>query len=363
MLSLIFICYRRPKLLRNSLESVNRQTLRPDEIILMEDGDDGGETAAIAKEFGAKHIQRPRPDFPLFGNLPAVRNMAIKSASGDYICIQDSEIRYQTDTALEEMMKSATSLDGISQPLVLNLDEDGSVNKIYGWYSKEAAYFGGGPFLGKKDYFLKIGGWEEQFQGYGFDDHFFLLCLRKNNILYFHANAIAEHQWHIRVPHEITGFANRSLIFLYEQEIEQGIRPAVANYGPPVTQAFTEETFFEYIREIGYELDRRTRHANIPWRASYCNWHNTQEGKYWSDIIHPTFDIIGVCRNQKDEPDTKDHIAAYLYADATWAIAQAKMIEYDSDARWNSHKDRLIGIHKAWATAALQKAKKILCET
>lgn len=90
--SLIVTTYNRPDALAAALESVRRQTRRPDETIVVDDGSDG-RTAAVVRRFDAalpclKHLWQPHDGF-----RPArMRNWGILEAVGDYVVLVDGDM-------------------------------------------------------------------------------------------------------------------------------------------------------------------------------------------------------------------------------------------------------------------------------
>lgn len=359
MLSLILICFRRPIQLEKTLESISSQTTQPDELILMEDGDDGGITATLAKKFKAKHIQSPRPEELSYGNMSKVRNIAWRFAQGDVIGIQGSELIYESKNAIEELVKNLQP-DSITTPCVKNLDKNGNLS-FPPWYTHPSigSFFGDGPHFLHKKTLEKIGGWEEQFIGYGFDDGFFDLCCQKQNIKRIRLdNIIAAHQWHERGEHEIISFATRSLFCLLESEINEGLRPPVANSGSFVTKSNSQSELNQKLMSSARELYSRCQ-SNIKWRTEYRVWHDCIRFMDWATLpfLDKTFDLIGQIRNQTED-FTKDHLAGYLLLDSAWAFGRALQIQRDQDIRWLSHKDRCFNIHMAWAAKAVERANK-----
>jgi glycosyltransferase involved in cell wall biosynthesis len=121
--------WNRPQLLRFSVESVLAQTVAFDELILADDGSDAA-TRAVLEEFAA----RPRVRVlwrQHQGNPGAVRNAAIREASGRYIAFADSDDLWHPEklgrqlTALREnpqcrwCYSAARLIDGQGEPIVL----------------------------------------------------------------------------------------------------------------------------------------------------------------------------------------------------------------------------------------------------
>lgn len=91
--TLIITTYNSPAYLRLTLESVLRQKVMPDEVIIADDGS-GEETGAVVEEYrgkihaGFQHVWHPDEGF----RLAAIRNKAIERATGDYMVQIDGDI-------------------------------------------------------------------------------------------------------------------------------------------------------------------------------------------------------------------------------------------------------------------------------
>jgi glycosyltransferase involved in cell wall biosynthesis len=91
--SLVMLYKDREAQVVKTLESIVDQRYEPLEIIVVEDGDDGGTISAIAKFYGARHLRVSREapvesgrsqyytKNPPFGNLPVLRNKGIAAAT------------------------------------------------------------------------------------------------------------------------------------------------------------------------------------------------------------------------------------------------------------------------------------------
>jgi glycosyltransferase involved in cell wall biosynthesis len=83
-ISVIIPAYNGERFLPRCLASVIAQTLKPHEVIVVDDGSTDN-TAALAAELGAKVIQRSN------GGVSAARNTGIQNASGDWIALLDAD--------------------------------------------------------------------------------------------------------------------------------------------------------------------------------------------------------------------------------------------------------------------------------
>jgi glycosyltransferase involved in cell wall biosynthesis len=104
-ISVVIPAYNAARFMPRCLASVVAQTLKPYEIIVVDDGSTDS-TAALAAELGAKVISQPN------GGLSAARNTGIRNASGEWIALLDADdlwapeklerqaARIQSDTVL-----------------------------------------------------------------------------------------------------------------------------------------------------------------------------------------------------------------------------------------------------------------------
>ncbi len=100
-ISVVIPAYNAERFLRRCLASVFAQTLKPDEVIVVDDGSTD-RTAALAAELGATVVRRPN------GGLSAARNTGIQNASGEWIALLDADDLW-APTKLERQTASIES--------------------------------------------------------------------------------------------------------------------------------------------------------------------------------------------------------------------------------------------------------------
>ena len=83
-ISVVIPAFNAAVYLPRCLKSVFAQTLKPDEVIVVDDGSTDN-TAALAAELGARVISRPN------GGLSAARNTGIQNASSEWIALLDAD--------------------------------------------------------------------------------------------------------------------------------------------------------------------------------------------------------------------------------------------------------------------------------
>jgi hypothetical protein len=199
--SIAMAAYDPAPLLRNTLETIKMQTRKPDQIIVVEDGFDGGKTEAVCEEARSYGLpieyicRRNRPNVG-FSNPSVVRNIGIRQARGDIVIIQNPEVRFTKPTDLENILAPTEEnpLVSCSAPCE-SLNEDGRHNI---WYADPnlmnynhfcEAY--------RRDCLIAIGGFDEGFRGYGYEDNDFNWRLGATGVTCQWAkNVVTQHQWH-----------------------------------------------------------------------------------------------------------------------------------------------------------------------
>jgi glycosyltransferase involved in cell wall biosynthesis len=83
-ISVVIPAYNAAAFLPRCLKSVYAQTLKPHQIIVVNDGSSDG-SAKVAAELGATVVNRPN------GGLSAARNTGIQNATGDWIALLDAD--------------------------------------------------------------------------------------------------------------------------------------------------------------------------------------------------------------------------------------------------------------------------------
>ncbi|WP_083501695.1 glycosyltransferase family 2 protein [Sphaerimonospora mesophila] len=97
MISVVVPCYNAAKTLRLCLESVLAQTLRPDEIVVVDDASTDG-SAAIAEELGCRVVRLPENR-----GVSAARNAGTDATTGDVVFFLDSDVALRPDAVANAM--------------------------------------------------------------------------------------------------------------------------------------------------------------------------------------------------------------------------------------------------------------------
>ena len=203
--SIVMSAYNRAHLLNSTLETIRTQTRRPDQIVVVEDGDDGGKTESVClrhKDLGLPidfYRRHNRPD-RAFSNPAIVRNIGIKRATGDILIIQEPEVKYTAPTDIEKLVAPVEQISCLSMFAPCRaLKEDGSEGI---WYGDPATpRFTESCHAVRRAHVMAIGGYDENFIGYGREDDDFLWRLNFFGVHYRWAkDVLVIHQWHAGYP-------------------------------------------------------------------------------------------------------------------------------------------------------------------
>lgn len=242
----IIYCKGREKQFEQTLLSVERQKYSgPLEIIVTEDGDDGGTCERLCAQFGARHMKFPRigepvlsnrPGYwkenPPFGNLPVMRNRGIAACSHDILIFHDSEMRHDNQVIEELANRVNDDPKLLVSAMMKRENEDGAPpywNRHPDLNEPNSSSISSANAIQRKT-LADMGGFDELFNGYGSDDDFFFFIARENFKVEYSKEAVCSHQFHHGVPFDYpTARAGRAVFFRLRHEIQKGLRPPKAN--------------------------------------------------------------------------------------------------------------------------------------
>jgi len=354
--SIAFPCWRRGALLRNTLESINRQAYPGKlELIVVEEENDGL-TEQLAAEYGARYIRNERVEpFPVFQSITKLWNMCWQAASSEIVILQCAEVMHRNNV-IESLVDHLLTSDKktLATPLIEDLAEDGS---FAGWYnhptegSRPGWVSGAGPHCFYKWEMEKIGGYDLQFYGYGGEDNYLFFLLRKNgwNIDYV-PSALCAHQWHERTKYEpTTGYANRSLINALTMEIELGWIPPLANREP--LELRRRPDIEELYKVLACTVD-------FPMSETFKNWREN----FYETPIHPD-DLFVLQRTIANEGLGKVYEIGEMITESVWAMlreTEARQVADEASGQWKNRASFCADIHATWAALSLEKAKRLM---
>ena len=105
-ISVVIPSYNRKELLKRSINSVNNQTIKPFEIIVVDDGSFDGTEAMIKRNYDfIKFIKQKNK------GVSAARNFGIKVSSGEWICFLDSDDEWKNDKLEKQIIAVKSNPD------------------------------------------------------------------------------------------------------------------------------------------------------------------------------------------------------------------------------------------------------------
>lgn len=236
--SVTMAAYHRHNQMRNTFETYLTQTRKPNEIIVVEDGYDDGSTESVCRDYAerlnVKYLcRRNRPKMG-FSNPAIPRNIGIRAATGDILVIQNPEVRFTKPTDFANIVAPTEADPMISGCAPCEaLREDGTHKQ---WYCDPAlSNFNHFCQAYRRAQLMAIGGFDEGYLGYGWEDHSFCMRLNRAGIVTVWAkDVVTQHQWHPGFP-DPNGAKYQAFNIAYSeremQDILAGKRTLEANVG------------------------------------------------------------------------------------------------------------------------------------
>lgn len=231
-ISLLMTAYNRAHLLPRTIESIKKQTLQPDQIILVEDGNDG-KTESICRDAGIEYYcRRNRVEV----NIPVPWNIGIRRATGDILILQNAEIFYEDSDAIEKIVAPV-----IANPLITSVPKVRSITKtgeFETWYihpdkpRTNAAL----PIINfcqalRLEWAVKIGGFDEEYKNYGLDDDDFQNRLWAQGVRHTYIDTIVTHQWHEHDRYDVPQYNRNETRYNFTYARVKAGEQVIANVG------------------------------------------------------------------------------------------------------------------------------------
>lgn len=242
-ITLIILTYNRPDALAVVLQSIEKQSELPFEVIIADDGS-AEETHQLIKKMSAGfpvpllHAWHPDEGF----RIARIRNAAIKISSGEYFIFSDGDLilhpRFIEDfrknaTAGEALIGSRVFLNSevtnrilktgnadFGNPFFTSVFEKNRMNafripilsSLFQPVKYSVKLRGGLLGVWKND-LIEVNGWNEDFEGWGLEDSELLVRLHHTGVLFrkMKFRAITYHLWHETEKRERLS-ANRELL-------------------------------------------------------------------------------------------------------------------------------------------------------
>jgi GT2 family glycosyltransferase len=202
-ISIVMTAYKRPKQLEKTLESIRMQTRQPDQIVVVEDGNDLGQTFSVCHQakiggMPVEHYMRlNRPNLD-YSNASIPKNIGIRKAKGDILIIQCAEVKYTNPNDIANLVRPVEERPSSSSFAYCQaLDELGGFQEWYAGPQRCAGWYLDFCQCVRRDRVEAIRGFDEGFLGYGFEDDDFAFRLQESGVVYQWApEVVVQHQWH-----------------------------------------------------------------------------------------------------------------------------------------------------------------------
>lgn len=224
-ISLIISTYNSPKALETSLQSVLRQTCKPYEVIIADDGSTDSTPEVIARfkslvDFTVTHVWQKNEGF----RLATIRNKAIAAAKGDYLVQIDGDIILHPSFIADHANEATRGYFACGNEVMINQEftkrlyqhsdikitpfSNGISNRknalrsrllshIFRLISSKLKYRGCNMAFWRND-LLAVNGYDETYLGWGCEDHDLVARLLNHGIkpIQIRHKAICYHLWH-----------------------------------------------------------------------------------------------------------------------------------------------------------------------
>lgn len=211
-ISILITTFNRTNLLKYNLESLSKQNLDnfEYEIIILDEGKQTEEIDNLLLNYNnIKYINTGITKKDNEWRCPSFAiNIGLKQAKGDYIILMCAEI-YSIDNTIEELIRPLLNGDKyLTIPINAYDDDKTTLNSLdkkenikINQDKKLNTYI---PFIMgmKKEEIIKIGGYDEDFTGIGYDDNDIIERLKLNGNVHLQVNCSAIHLWHERFSYD-----------------------------------------------------------------------------------------------------------------------------------------------------------------
>lgn len=202
-LSIVISSYKRHIQLGRTLYSISYQTRRPDQIVVVEDGHDDqteGVCAVARMRHGLNIDYYERRNRPKLGySNPAIpKNIGIRKATGEILIIQCAEVMYNDREDIAKLVAPVERDPMVSSiATVKALDRNDCFLQWYAGPGRAEKWFLDFCQAIRRQHVVDLGGFDESFRGYGFDDDQFALRMQTAGIKYQWAlDVVCSHLWH-----------------------------------------------------------------------------------------------------------------------------------------------------------------------
>lgn len=228
--SLVMTAYKRAPQLATTLRGLSTQTFQDFEVIVVEDGDDGGLTRTVCAMYPkVRYFQRQRRPDVIYSNPAVPSNIGLRAATGEILVFCNAECCFKNDDGLETLVNKVTATNVVFATVYA----EGQAGTFDIYYCHpvqrpEPWFFCGAMQL---HHMQAIRGLDEEFTGYGHDDVDLALRLKHIGLTFeWTGDVIVRHQWHDRVDCIAAGTNEMNALYHKKRvQLEKGEITAVRN--------------------------------------------------------------------------------------------------------------------------------------
>ncbi len=229
LVTVLIVTHGRAEMLEKSFLSIRDQNvnLDPQDIVVLDDGDDTGAVRDVCAEWHVDHVYREKqPGHDGYISPAAAFNLGLGQIDTPLVVMQGPEILYTRPTDLANLIAPHVLTDEpnlITLASCVKLNQDGGTmfpkpkTELRAPFTdEEGEHYPVHAVSNKNIYFVfgccfrpslikKIGGFEEGYKGWGFEDEDLQIRLKMAGVkpVWFPPEKVlTQHQWHPDVPPE-----------------------------------------------------------------------------------------------------------------------------------------------------------------
>lgn len=221
--SIIMTAYNRAPLLNYTLRSIKAQGTDA-EVIVIEDGNDGGCTRRVCETWGARYLQRvDRPDTP-YSNQAPLLNAGIRTSRGEVLIIQNAECEHMSSHVIRSLVEPHyVDYDLAVFAASLRLEEEVEPTNL------TSPYFFCGSV--RREWMMGLQGLDEDFKGWGSEDDDLAARMAHVGMRFvYRPDIMTYHQFHGKSD-KVGQAENRQLFYDKLDKLQRGQISPVANQG------------------------------------------------------------------------------------------------------------------------------------
>jgi len=190
-ISIVMTTFNRPSQLLATLHSIDQQ-ITGCQIVVVDDGTDD-RTRGISLSFNALYLALDRMPSKHYRNQAKPLNVGIRYAIGEIVILQNAECKHVGSNVILDLASKVTC-NNVVFAHVTAINQDGTRGICYCGPENPRPYFFCGAI--RREWLMKLRGFDEDYQGYGYEDDDMADRLRRLGVTFEFTDIEVEHQWH-----------------------------------------------------------------------------------------------------------------------------------------------------------------------